>query len=116
MARLLIVAPEDDFHTLFADVLAQAGYVAVEAANSYEGWPAADAACQVDGTRARQAPALGRLLLVEPAAQFLAFFCDVLAQTGYVAVAAVPSAAGRTATDAAGRADGRRDIRYLVIA
>ena len=59
MARLLIVAPEDDFHTLFDDVLAQAGYVAVEA---------------------------------------------------------VPSAAGLAAADAAGQADGRWDIRYLVIA
>ena len=115
MARLLIVAPEDDFHTLFDDVLAQAGYVAVAAANSYEGRPAADAAYRADTTRALRAPALGRLLLVEPAAQFLAFFRDVLAQTGYVALAAVPSAAGLAAADAAGRADGRRDIRYLVI-
>ena len=37
MARLLIVEPEADFHTLFDAALAQAGYVAVEAANSYEG-------------------------------------------------------------------------------
>ena len=44
MARLLIVKPETSFHTLF-----QAGYVAIEAANSYEGQPAADVAGLVDG-------------------------------------------------------------------
>ena len=49
MARLLIVKPETFFHTLFHTVLAQAGYVAIEAANSYEGQPAADVACLADG-------------------------------------------------------------------
>jgi hypothetical protein len=38
---------------------------------------------------------MARLLLVEPAAQFLAFFRGVLTQTGSVAVAAVPNAGGR---------------------
>ena len=42
MARLLIVKPEASFHTLFHAVLAQAGYVAIEAANGYEGRPVAD--------------------------------------------------------------------------
>jgi hypothetical protein len=115
MARLFIVAPADDFHTLFDDVLAQAGYIAVEAANSYEGRPTANMVCRADGPRALPAPALRRLLLVEPAAQFLAFFRDVLAQAGYVALEAVPSEAGRAAANAAGRAGGRWDIRYLVI-
>jgi hypothetical protein len=59
---------------------------------------------------------MARLLIVAPEDDFHTLFADVLAQTGYVAVVAVPSAAGRAATDAAGRADGRRDIRYLVIA
>jgi len=43
-------------------------------------------------------------------------FDDVLAQAGYVALEAVSSEAGRLAADVAGQADGRRDIRYLVIA
>ena len=56
MARLLIVEPEADFHTLFDAALAQAGYVAVEAANSYEGPPAAEAVCLASVTRGRRAP------------------------------------------------------------
>ena len=53
MARLLIVEPEADFHTLFDAALAQAGYVAVEAANSYEGPPAADTARRAETRRPR---------------------------------------------------------------
>ena len=105
MARLLIVEPEADFHTLFDAALAQAGYMAVEAANSYEGPPAADATGLATGTRARRAP----LLLVEAAAQFHAFFRDVLVQEGYVVTAAVHSAAGQPAANV------RRGIRYLVV-
>jgi hypothetical protein len=44
MARLLVIEPEEYFHTLFQEVLAQASYVAPEAVNSYEGSPAADVA------------------------------------------------------------------------
>ena len=109
MARLLIVEPEADFHTLFDAALAQAGYVAVEAANSYEGQPAADAVCLAAVTRNRRAPRQAPLLLVEAAAQFHAFFRDVLDQEGYVVTAAVHSAAGQSAAAV------RRDIRYLVV-
>jgi hypothetical protein len=109
MARLLIVEPEADFHTLFDAALAQAGYVAVEAANSYEGQPAADAVCLAAVTRNRRAPRRAPLLLVEAAAQFHAFFRDVLDQEGYVVTAAVHSAAGQPAAAV------RRDIRYLVV-
>lgn len=105
MARLLIVAPEADFHSLFAAALAQAGYVAVEAANSYEGPPAADTARRAETRRARRA----HLLLVEATAQFDAFFRDVLAQEGYVVTAVVHRSAEQPATDV------RRDIRYLVV-
>src|SRR2546427_4556658 len=83
MARLLIVQPEPSFHTLFRSVLAQAGDVAIEAANSYEGQPAADVACLTDGKLTRRAPAPARRLIVEAAAQFHAFFCEGLAQEGY---------------------------------
>ena len=108
MARLLIVEPEADFHTLFDAALAQAGYVAVEAANSYEG-PAAEAVCLAAVTRDRRAPGRAPLLLVEAAAQFHAFFRDVLVQEGYVVTAAVHSAAGQPAANV------RRGIRYLVV-
>jgi hypothetical protein len=109
MARLLIVAPAADFHTLFDAALAQAGYVVVEAANSYEGPPAADAVGRATGPRARRGPGRAPLLLVEATAQFHAFFRDVLAQEGYVVTTAVPSVAGQTAADV------RRGIRYLVV-
>jgi CheY-like chemotaxis protein len=109
MARLLIVEPEADFHALFDAALAQAGYVAVEAANSYEGQPAMDAVCRAAVTRGRRGPVRAPLLVVEAAAQFHAFFRDVLAQEGYVVTAAVHSAAGQTAADV------RRGIRYLVV-
>ncbi len=115
MVRRLIVEPEDDFHTLFGAALAQAGYVAIEAANSYEGLPVADAVCRAAVRRAKRAPTRARLLIVEPAAQFHAFFRAVLVQEGYVVTAAVPHAAGRLAADAAGQADVWRDIRYLVV-
>ncbi len=49
MAHLLIVDPEDYFHTLFQTVLAQASCVAVEAADNYEGLLAAARVCQADG-------------------------------------------------------------------
>jgi len=48
MARYLIVKPEASFHTLFHAALALAGYVAIDATNSYEGRPAADVACLAD--------------------------------------------------------------------
>ena len=108
MARLLIVEPEADFHTLFDAALAQAGYVAVEAANSYEGHGGGSGVPGVRHTGSagvRAAP----LLLVEAAAQFHAFFRDVLVQEGYVVTAAVHSAAGQPAANV------RRDIRYLVV-
>ena len=108
MARLLIVEPEADFHTLFDAALAQAGYVAVEAANSYEG-PAAEAVCLASVTRGRRASGRPPLLLVEAAAQFHAFFRDVLVQEGYVVTAAVHSAAGQPAANVG------RGIRYLVV-
>jgi len=104
MARLLIVKPEEDFHALLHAVLAQAGYVAVEAANSYEGRPAADAVCLADGRRAR-------LLIVEAKAQFHAFFCEILTQEGYVVTEAVNRDAG-LATHAA---SSRLYLRYLVV-
>jgi hypothetical protein len=107
MARLLIVKPEVSFHTLFHTVLAQAGYVAIEAANSYEGRPAADMVCLADGRRERRAPTRARLLIVEAATQFHAFFCEVLAQEGYLVTEAVHRAAGL--------ADGRMGLRYLVV-
>jgi hypothetical protein len=112
MARLLIVKPETSFHTLFHIVLAQAGYVAIEAANSYEGRPAVDVVCLADGRRDRQAPRRACLLIVEAAAQFHAFFCEVLAQAGYVVTEAVNSDAGRPA---AGLADAMRALRYVVV-
>src|SRR5438552_11607968 len=84
MARLLIVQPEPSFHALFRIVLAQAGYVAIEAANSYEGQPAADVAGLTEGKLTRRAPARASLLIVEATAQFHAFFCEVLAQDGYI--------------------------------
>jgi DNA-binding response OmpR family regulator len=113
MARLLIVEPEDYFHTLFQAVLAQAGYVAVEAANSYEGQLVVDAVCRSDVMRDIREPALAHLLIVEAEAQFHAFFCGVLAQEGYVVTEA--SAAELAAADAAGLEDVRRDLRYLVV-
>ena len=109
MARLLIVAPAADFHTLFDAALAQAGYVVVEAANSYEGPPAADAARRAGTRRSRRAPGGAPLLLVEATAQFDAFFRDILAQEGYVVTEAVYSSAEHPTADV------RRDIRYLVI-
>ena len=109
MARLLIVAPEADFHSLFAAALAQAGYVAVEAANSYEGPPAADTARRAETRRVRRTSRRAHLLLVEATAQFDAFFRDVLAQEGYVVTAVVHRSAEQPATDV------RRDIRYLVV-
>ena len=115
MARLLIVEPEDDFHTLFQAVMAQAGYVAVEAANSYEGQLVVDAVCQSDVMRDIREPTLAHLLIVEAEAQFHAFFCGVLAQEGYVVTEAVTSVAELAAVDAAGLADVRRDLRYLVV-
>ena len=115
MARLLIVEPEDYFHTLFQAVLAQAGYVAVEAANSYEGQLAVDAVCRSDVMRDIRGPALAHLLIVKAEAQFHAFFCGVLAQEGYVVTEAVTSVAELAAVDAAGLADVRRDLRYLVV-
>jgi DNA-binding response OmpR family regulator len=114
MARLLIVAPEVAFHTLLDAALAQAGYVAVEAANSYEGWPAADVAYRAAGRRPPRAPARARLLLVDAAAQFDTFFRDVLAQEGYVVTTAVHRTAGWPAANAAARAS-RQDFRYLVV-
>jgi hypothetical protein len=110
MAHLLIVKPEVSFHTLFHAALAQAGYIAIEAANSYEGQPAADVVCLGDGRRARRTPAPARLLIVE-AAQFHAFFCEVLAQEGYLVTEAVSRAAGL----AANRVDGMRALRYVVV-
>ncbi len=115
MARLLIVEPEANFHTLFDAALAQAGYVALEAANSYEGRLAADAVCRADVRRDRRAPTRARLLIVEPATQFHAFFRAVLVEEGYVVTAVVPHAAGRPTADGAGQADVRRDIRYVVV-
>jgi hypothetical protein len=109
MARLLIVTPEADFRPLFAAAMAQAGYVAVEAANSYEGQPAADTARRAETRRPRRAPGRAHLLLVEATAQFDAFFRDVLAQEGYVVTAAVQRSAEPLAADAP------PDIRYLVI-
>ena len=55
MARLLIVEPEADFHALFDAALAQAGYVAVEAANSYEAG-GGGSRCLASVTRGRRAP------------------------------------------------------------
>jgi DNA-binding response OmpR family regulator len=112
MARLLIVKPETSFHTLFHAVLAQAGYVAIEAANSYERRPAADVVCLADGRRDRRAPARARLLIVEAAAQFHAFFCEVLAQAGYVVTEAVNS---DTVQSDAGRAADMLELRYVVV-
>ena len=109
MARLLIVAPEADFHPLFAAALAQAGYVAVEAANSYEGGPTADAARRTETRRPRRGPGRADLLLVEATAQFDAFFRDVLAQEGYRVTAVGPRSAEHPTADV------RRDIRYLVV-
>ena len=109
MARLLIVEPEDDFHTLFQAVLAQAGYVAVEAANSYEGQLVVDAVCRSDLMRDIREHAPAYLLIVEAEAQFHAFFRDVLAQEGYVVTEAVTSVTELAAADV------RRDIRYLVV-
>jgi len=57
---------------------------------------------------------LGRLLLVDPAAQCLACFRDALAQAGSVVTAAVTSSPGRPAA-VAGQADVRLAIRYLII-
>jgi len=111
MARLLIVGPEDYFHTLFQAALAQAGYAAVEAANSYEGLSAADAACLADGTMELGEPERARLLLVEAEAQFLVFFRDVLEQEGYVVSQTVYSSGGLLATEAVCLADGSLDIR-----
>ena len=115
MARLLIAKPEVSFHTLFHAVLAQAGYVAIEAANSYEGRPAADVACLAGGRLGRRAPAQAPLLIVDAEAQFQAFFCEVLAQAGYLVTEAVSRSAGLAVADAAGLADGRMDLRYLVV-
>ena len=112
MARLLIVEPKGSFHALFAVALAQAGYIAIEAANSYEGWPAADVAYRADGWRSRRTSA--SLLLVEAAAQFHTFFRDILAQEGYVVTTAVHRTAGWPAANAAARAS-RQDFRYLVV-
>ena len=114
MVGLLIVQPEPSFHTLFRIVLAQAGYVAIEAANSYEGQPAADVAGLTEGKLTRRAPARASLLIVEAAAQFHAFFCEVLAQEGYVVTEAVHREAG-LAADAAGLTDDRIDLRYLIV-
>jgi hypothetical protein len=111
MARLLIVKPAASFYTLFHIVLAQAGYVAIEAANSYEGRPAADVACLADGRRERRAPTRARLLIVEAAAQFHAFFCEVLAQEGYLVTEAVHREAGL----AADLEDVMRVLRYVVV-
>ena len=110
MARLLVIEPEEYFHTLFQEVLAQASYVAPEAVNSYEGSPAADVAV----TRDIREPSTAHLLIHEPEAQFLAFRV-VLAQEGYVVTAAVHSYAGRPATDSVWRADVMMDIQYLVV-
>jgi CheY-like chemotaxis protein len=115
MARLLIVEPEDDFHTLFQAVLAQAGYVTVEAANSYEGQLVVDTVCRSNVMRDIREPPLAHLLIVEAEAQFHAFFCGVLAQEGYVVTEAVTSVAELAVVDAAGLADVRRDLRYLVV-
>jgi hypothetical protein len=115
MARLLIVKPEAYFYTIFHAVLAQAGYVAIEAANSYEGRPAADVVCLADGRLDRRAPAPARLLIVEAAAQFHDIFCEVLIQEDYVVTEAVSRSAGLAVTDAAGLADGRLGLRYLVV-
>ena len=57
---------------------------------------------------------LRRLPLVNPGAQFLAFFRDALAQAGSVGTAAVTSSTGRPAA-VAGQADVRLDIRYLIV-
>jgi hypothetical protein len=115
MARLLVVGPEDYFHTLFQAVLAQAGYVAVEAANSYEGQLVVDAVCRSDVMRDIREPTLAPLLIVEAEAQFHAFFCGVLAQEGYAVTEAVTSVAELAAADAAGLEDVRRNLRYLVV-
>jgi hypothetical protein len=115
MARLLIVKPEASFYTLFQVVRAQAGYVAIEAANSYEGRPSADMMCLADGRLDRRAPTRSRLLIVDAEAQFQAFFCEVLAQAGYLVTEAVSRSAGLAVADAAGLADGRMDLRYLVV-
>ena len=48
MARLLIVEPEEYFHPLFREVLAQEGYVMTAAVHRYAGLPAADAARLAD--------------------------------------------------------------------
>src|SRR5262245_45539091 len=73
MARLLIIKPEAYFHTLCHTVLTQAGYVAIEAANTYEGRPAADVVCLADGRLDRRAPARARLLIVDAETQFHTF-------------------------------------------
>jgi hypothetical protein len=109
MARLLIVAPEADFHSIFAAALAQAGYVAVEAANSYEGSPVADVARRAGVRRSRRTLRPAPLLLVEATGQFDAFFRDILVQEGYVVTEAVHSSAEHSAGDVGG------DIRYLVV-
>jgi DNA-binding response OmpR family regulator len=115
MARLLIVEPEAYVRALLDDALAQAGFVAVEAANRYEGLPAGEAACLADGLRDLWGPARARLLLVEAEAQFLTFFQAVLEQEGYVVTTTVPSAVGLPAVDTACLADVMLDIQYLVI-
>ena len=115
MARLLIVAPEADFHTLFADVLAQAGYVAVEAANSYEGRPAADAARRADGRGPGGGPHGPTCSWSKRRHGSSPSSVTSWPRMGYVGVGGGPQRGRMDATDPAGRADGRRDIRYLVV-
>jgi hypothetical protein len=50
MALMLIVEPEASLRTLIYEVLEQEGYVVIEAANSYEGLVAGDAAVPADIT------------------------------------------------------------------
>jgi DNA-binding response OmpR family regulator len=47
---MLIVEPEASLRTLIYEVLEQEGYVVIEAANSYEGLVAGDAAVPADIT------------------------------------------------------------------
>jgi len=48
-------------------------------------------------------------------AQFHAFFCEILSQGGYLVTEAVNRDAGLAVVDVVGLADGRMDLRYLVV-
>ena len=58
---------------------------------------------------------MARLLIVKPEASFYTLFQVVRAQAGYLVTEAVSRSAGLAVADAAGLADGRMDLRYLVV-